>query len=141
MLTGDFVKFTAYTAGANPWIPVISPDIDTYVDFTASFGSGSFSVMGKVRGDPFPNLEVFLMDGAGNKVLLLDFRTSGGTFGPLYKLWGDNQHYVIGRFATAIKLDAAGHFAGSTPLFPALQPEGSWPMPKPSPSPGPTPSR
>jgi hypothetical protein len=39
-----------------------------------------------VSGDRFPNAEVFIRDGRGNGVLLLDYWTSSGTKSPIYRL-------------------------------------------------------
>jgi hypothetical protein len=78
------IAFTMHTAGANPLIPIVAPDIVTYVDFKATYNATSVVFEGVVRGDTFPNCEVFVLDVKGNGEMLFDYRTAGGqNTGPL----------------------------------------------------------
>ena len=73
----------------NAWLrpgspkPEGTPDIDTYVDFKVQVSNGALDVQGALRGDSFPNAEVFLVDPKGATFPLLDYQTSGGVAGPL----------------------------------------------------------
>jgi len=78
------IAFTMHTAGANPLVPIVAPDIVTYVDFKATFNASSVTCEGVVRGDTFPNCEVFVLDVKANGEMLFDYRTAGGqNTGPL----------------------------------------------------------
>jgi hypothetical protein len=104
------VSFTVHTAGANPLVPIVAPDIDTFLDFTAAFTEAAISVSGKVRGDTFPNAEIVLLDESLQGTLLFDYRTSGGReTGPL-SLFGDHAGEILGGFATSVAL-SGGVFA------------------------------
>ena len=106
--TGSGAAFTVQTSGnlpakdialkpgiattidkANAWLrpgspkPEGTPDIDTYVDFKVQVLDGALDVSGVMRGDSFPNAEIFLMDPKGAVFPLLDYQTSGGVAGPL----------------------------------------------------------
>jgi hypothetical protein len=107
----DCVRFTAQTAGANPMIPG-APDIDTYVDVEILFRPKALVISAAVRGDDFPNCEVFVTDSKGRACLLLDFATSGGrNTGPMTRLAGDNATQVIGSFSKRVPLLGGGVFA------------------------------
>lgn len=108
--TVDRVRFTAHTAGANPMIP-FAPDIDTFVDIDAVFREKSLDITGAVRGDNFPNAEVFILDARGKAVLLFDFTTDGGrNTGPLTRLMGDHAAQCLGTFTTVIPREKNGAF-------------------------------
>jgi hypothetical protein len=97
-VTPGTLSFTVHTAGANPLVPIVAPDIDTYVDFKVTFGD-SPRYEGTVRGDTFPNAEVFVVEPNMREVLLFDYRTAGGrNTGPLTRLAGDNSGVVLGHF-------------------------------------------
>ena len=101
--------FTAKTAGSNPLIPA-SPDIDTRVEITVDWGSGKMmQIRGKVAGDDFPNLEVFIhCYGSRKSALLVDGRTSrGGRIGP-FSLPGSGGHLCS--FNATIPLNNQGFF-------------------------------
>jgi hypothetical protein len=136
--TASGFKVSLQTAGANPMVPG-APDIDTFVDVSfgwgigtltagghvwhASFAAGAsimtLTVHGEVRGDNFPNAEVFLMDMHGRGVLLFDYRTGGGPdTGPFTRLSGAHAGLVLGSFSTSIMIDAHENFLGSTPSAP-----------------------
>ena len=105
------VRFTAMTAGANPMVPG-APDIDTFVDITASFGNSELSIEGKVRGDTFPNAEVFVVDGVGKAILLWDFATSGGQdTGPMTRLAGSHSDTALGTFFKRLPTLSGGAFS------------------------------
>ena len=94
------VSFTVFTAGANPLLPG-APDIDTYVDFTATFAadSGNTRYEGAMRGDSFPNAEVFVIEDSKREVLLLDFRTAGGKNTGPGRLFGEHANLLLGTFS------------------------------------------
>lgn len=106
--------FTAYTAGSNPCVPA-APDIDTFVDLTAKFAPGSVTFSGKVRGDAFPNAEVWVYDGTvgAKHVLLVDYRTGGDrNLGPA-TLFGTGASTTIATFNRTVLLGADGKFVAS----------------------------
>lgn len=112
----DEVRFTVTSAGSNPMAPG-APDIDTFVDLHAVFRPRSLSLEGVVRGDPFPNAEVFVYDGAGNSQLLYHFETEGGrNAGPFTDLWGAHARTRLGSFNARIPLDDNGAFVGCAAL-------------------------
>ncbi len=88
-----------------------APDIDTYVDIDAVFRRTVLEINGVVRGDNFPNAEVFLMDERGQSVLMFAFATDGDqTTGPMTRLAGDHSGQLLGPFRSSIPIDATGHF-------------------------------
>jgi len=96
--TNGMLKFTVQTAGANPLVPVVAPDIDTFVDIVVTFGE-HVRYVGTVRGDDFPNGEVFVVEPEGREVLLFDYRTGGGrNTGPLTRLAGSHADQHLGAF-------------------------------------------
>lgn len=108
------LSFTMFSAGSNPLVP-LSPDIDTYVDFTATFHSGGMRFEGTVRGDSFPNAEVFVVDENKREVLLFDFRTRGGrNLGP-GRLIGEHDSVVLGRFGLSVP--SVGPPVGVVPVW------------------------
>ena len=97
------VSFTVHTSGANPLVPM-APDIDTFLDFSATYTQISVRLKGRVRGDTFPNAEVILLDRDRRGIILFDYRTSGGReTGPL-SLFGAHSDQILGRFAFDIPL-------------------------------------
>ncbi len=104
---------------ANQWArpgspnPQGAPNIDTYLDFKASLSADAMIVAGVMRGDSFPNCEVFLLDGphGGAAAALLDYRTSGGIAGPL-RLVIPHPGKQRAAFTQTIALRADGAFAG-----------------------------
>ena len=107
------IAFTVATAGGNPMVPG-APDIDTFVDIALRWGVGDLRAEGQVRGDNFPNAEVFLKDTHGRGALLFDFRTGGGRHtGPFTRLMGAHARQILGSFLESIPLDPAGNFAAS----------------------------
>jgi hypothetical protein len=104
------LSFTASTAGANPMVP-LAPDIDTYVDFRVEWIGAGVRFQGSVRGDDFPNAEVFVLDTKNTGCLVFDGRTTGGQdTGPITRLAGDHQGQRLGSFSCAISLSPAGTF-------------------------------
>ncbi len=101
MKAPDGISFTVFTAGANPLVPG-APDIDTYVDFKFTTMSENARYRGKVRGDTFPNAEVFIVDNNKREVLLFDFRTKGdSSTGPL-RLIGEHADVLLGTFSVNV---------------------------------------
>jgi len=101
--TATILEFTLHTAGANPLLPIVSPDIDTFVDIKISFdGSGYGRYTGTVRGDSFPNAEVFVVDEDGKESLLFDYRTGGGKNTGPGRLFGSHDDVVLGTFAVNV---------------------------------------
>jgi len=90
--------------------PQGTPDIDTFVDFSASFKKGQVVLEGTVRGDGFPNAEVFIVDASSQVVALLDYRTSSGEAGPLYRLFGAHATNRLGIFKRVVELTPEGRF-------------------------------
>ena len=110
----EAVNFTAQTAGSNPMVP-LAPAIDTFVDVRAVFGAGRLQIEGTVRGDDFPNAEVFVVDRFGGTSLLFEFATTGGKdTGPATRLWGTHAKQEIGTFYEKLMLDDRGCFINSS---------------------------
>ena len=108
------ISFTAYTAGANPLVP--APDIDTFVDLRAKFSTSSILFSGTVRGDGFPNAEVWVYDGtvSAKHVLLFDYRTGGDrNLGP-GTLFGDGAKNSLGTFSVNTPIGSDGKFLASS---------------------------
>src|SRR5262249_25513719 len=72
VISKSWISFTASTAGANPMMRGAAPDIDTFVDFRAEWIGTGVTFQGVVRGDDFPNAEVFVLDWKGVGCLLFD---------------------------------------------------------------------
>jgi hypothetical protein len=106
------VAFTAATAGANPMVPVIAPDIDTYLDFRADWVGTNLRFQGTVRGDSFPNAEVFVLDARSTGCLLFDGRTSGGrNSGPVTRLSGSHENHRLGTFNCTVGTTPEGYLS------------------------------
>jgi hypothetical protein len=111
MISKPWISFTASTAGANPMLRGVAPDIDTFVDFRAEWFGTGVTFLGVVRGDDFPNAEVFVLDWQGVGCLLFDGRTTGGrNTGPMTRLAGAHESQVLGRFHCAIPLAGPSTF-------------------------------
>jgi RHS repeat-associated protein len=109
-------RVSASVEGSNPCI-LGAPDIDTSITFDIMnityAGQRAILISGTVSGDRFPNAEVFIRDGRGNGVLLLDYWTSSGTKSPIYRLWGSGHGDEVGRFSAVLLVDENGTFTGS----------------------------
>ncbi|MCE9533773.1 MAG: hypothetical protein K8T89_21990, partial [Planctomycetes bacterium] len=90
--------------------PQLTPDIDTFVDFSATFGGNRIVFTGLVRGDGFPNAEVFVLDATSNPVPLFDYRTRSNEAGPLHRLFGAHAQNRLGTFTRQIDLNPDGSF-------------------------------
>ena len=109
--------FTAKTAGSNPLIPG-SPDIDTRVELRVSWGLGkTMQISGKVAGDDFPNLEVFIRcHGSGKSALLVDARTDRGARTGPFSLFGNGGNLCS--FNATMPLSDQGFFIRDTTCAP-----------------------
>jgi len=109
-VTPTTISFTASTEGANPMVPA-APDIDTYVDFSAKWLGSAVFFEGAVRGDAFPNAEVFVLDGFTKAVLLFNGQTKGDRqTGPFAGLPFSGIHNRIGTFATSVPIGPSDGF-------------------------------
>lgn len=96
-------------SGANPLVPG-APDIDLHVTLRISLSMGSLNVLTNLRGDRFPNAEVFITDGAGRSQMIVTYETPGGALtGPTFRLPGDRRLSMSGLCA-AFPVDTRGHF-------------------------------
>ena len=77
-------------AGSNPLVPG-APDIDLHLNLSVTQSTGYLNVYASLRGDAFPNAEVFVVDDRATARMILTFATSGGTMGPFTSLPGDRQ--------------------------------------------------
>jgi hypothetical protein len=92
---------TFSTAGSNPLVSH-SPDIDTRLDLEVAEGSQSITLSGTLRGDPFPDAEVFIADSRGNSVMLDSYMTPLNPLtGPYVWLIG-NRDLRLGTFKVTI---------------------------------------
>lgn len=90
--------------------PQGTPDIDTFVDFKASVHGDKILFEGVMRGDGFPNAEVFVLDAKSQVVALLDYRTKSGITGPFHRLFGDHAGNRIAVFRREVDLSEDGSF-------------------------------
>ena len=89
-----------------------SPDIDVRSSITMRLMEGNIlRIEGTMKGDGFPNAELFVGDAANNRIMLNEFTTTGGKMGPAYMLFGEGDA-AMGSFMLDIQLDAAGNFTG-----------------------------
>src|SRR5262249_403323 len=87
--------------------------IDTFVDVTAEWIANSLRIQGAVRGDDFPNAEVFVLDANGVGCMLFDGRTTGGRdSGPFTRLAGEHAEQRLGSFYWTMGLLRDGIFRG-----------------------------
>jgi len=124
------ISFSASTAGANPMIPG-APDVDTFVDFRAEWVGTGLRFQGNLRGDDFPNAEVFVLDSKGQGCLLFDGRTTGGqNTGPMTRLAGAHQSQRLGSFHCAMPISSPGTFLAPRNICPMtkmeMRPGGRW---------------
>lgn len=107
------ISFSATTSGANPLAPG-APAIDTAIDFSAQWSGDHVSFEGTLRGDNFPNAEVFVLDRAGYGGLLFDGLTTGGrNTGPMTRLWGKHAQQVLGSFSAIVSTQSGEEFMNS----------------------------
>jgi hypothetical protein len=77
-------------AGSNPLLPIVAPDIDAELDLMVFGVAGLTWFDGSLRGDAFPDAEVFATSG-GTSRMLLTFPTAGGrNSGPFIHLPGSS---------------------------------------------------
>jgi hypothetical protein len=89
-----------------------APAIDTFLDFQVVFRKHTLELSGTLRGDNFPNAEVFVTDATGQAALIFEFATDGGqTTGPMTRLAGDNSGQQLGTFSKRLALLKGGAFA------------------------------
>jgi LysM repeat protein len=100
--------------------PQGTPDIDTFVDFSATFSADKAVFEGVVRGDGFPNAEVFVLDAASKPVGLLDYRTRSGIAGPYYRLFGAHAGNRLATFRREVDLRPDGSFGANASQPPAV---------------------
>jgi hypothetical protein len=113
MVTPDSIGLSASTAGANPLVPG-APDIDTFVDFNVQWIGSNLVMQGRVRGDDFPNAEVFVLDSAGTACLLFDGRTTKDKdAGPMTELAGSHETQILGAYFAAMNLTSGGDFTAA----------------------------
>ena len=97
-----------------------TPDIDTFLDFQASLSGRTLKVSGVMRGDGFPNAEIFMLDPGGKALLLLDYRTKSGVLGPLYRLFLSGDNNRVASFEAEVDVDAEGAFGAARMITPVL---------------------
>lgn len=116
------ITFSIKFAGSNPgtegffgrMVGLLSPNIDTQLEFVAFLKGGGLFVAGQLLGDGFPNAEVFVRDNRRQGHMLLQFQTPHGpTLGPLTRLPFDGTRR-LGQFKEGIRLNDRLQFNGST---------------------------
>jgi len=100
--------------------PQGSPDIDTFVDFVATFAGKKVVFEAGVRGDGFPNAEVFVLDARSRAVALLDYRTKSGEAGPLHRLYGAHAGNRLASVRREVELNPDGTFGTAFGQPPAV---------------------
>jgi hypothetical protein len=132
MISTNSISLTASTAGSNPMFLGVAPDIDTFVDFRAEWIGTGVRFTGVLRGDDFPNAELFVLDSRGVGCLLFDGRTTGGEeTGPITRLAGAHASQRLGTFNCAIPLSPQGTFLRAKLSCPVTQmvtkkPDPAW---------------
>jgi hypothetical protein len=107
------LRFILHTEGSNPLVPGISPDIDTDVHITVNMSDAGLALEGQVKGDDFPNAEVFITDEKRGAVLLFHYETTGGAIsGPATHLMGSHSGQSLGGFVKRISLNGDGSIHG-----------------------------
>jgi hypothetical protein len=104
------ISMWAHTAGSNPLVPMVSPDIDTFLKLTFNFFKNKLIVQGTVSGDDFPNAEVIVYDAAWTAALVFDYRTGGGQQTGPSRLFGSHADQKLGFIHASIPMDASGRF-------------------------------
>ena len=113
--TGLIILY-AHMEGSDPLVPLVAPNVDTSIFFTASLKEGNLFVDGRVNGDAFPSTEVFLRDNQRAGYKLLYYATPyGGSRGALLHLPGSAETRTLASFKEGIMLDQKARFAGSVP--------------------------
>lgn len=96
-------------AGANPLVP-LAPDIDLHADAKFTLTAGRLNVSLSLRGDAFPNAELFVADSAGNRRMILTYETSGGRLsGPALLLPMDRKR-PMNAICISFPIDSQGAF-------------------------------
>jgi hypothetical protein len=96
------------------------PDIDTFVDFRGTFRERSALFEGLVRGDGFPNAEVFVVDARGRAVGLVDYRTGSCWAGPWYRLFSAHAKNRLAEFRVEVDLEPDGSFGSNRTGSPVI---------------------
>lgn len=97
-----------------------TPNIDTYIDVNIVSGVGYIDVDGTMRGDDFPDAEVFLLDENQQPAPLLDYRTSGGIAGPVRLVNRGAQGNTLAKFSKRISVLTDGSFKSGAAGQPTL---------------------
>jgi hypothetical protein len=97
------------SAGSDPLI-VPAPNIDTFIDFTASRTSDKLHIVGLVSGDKFTSTDALLTDAAGHTILLGTAKSRGTPF----SLLGVGDHELI-RINAEIPVNPDGTFKSGSP--------------------------
>jgi hypothetical protein len=99
---------------ANDPLPVVAPDLNTYIDLTIKVvGTGDTRVLqisGQLKGDPFPDAEAFMTDRAGNRVMLATFSEKIIT-----SILGSNEDTPLVKISATIPIDKTGQFSKNRP--------------------------
>lgn len=90
-----------------------TPDIDSFLDIEVASTGGRITFSGTLRGDGFPNAEVFVLDDRGTGIALVDYRTASNEAGPLYRLFDTGEKNTLATFRQEWRLDSQGFFVGS----------------------------
>jgi hypothetical protein len=94
-------------AGPNPLVGMAA-DIDIQLNMRVEKDRNGLAVAGNLRGDGFPNAEVFLRDAAGDAVFVHTYETPGGAdTGPYEYLPGHNFR-MMGSFHKRIAITEIG---------------------------------
>ena len=107
---GSFDISTGF-AGANPLIPLISPDIDVHSNFsiTENLEKGILSISANITGDNFPNAEAFVIDQSGKNSVFIGISSLSEK--GLISLLGNGYKEMINANFN-INLDNDGNFTG-----------------------------
>ena len=90
------LKFSIHLSGSNPVGPG-SPDIDLTLDMKLWKSEGAIVAPSSLRGDEFPNTEVFIEDETGRAEVFLTFETQTGRFSPFRRIWGEGRSQMKGK--------------------------------------------
>lgn len=107
---GENLLLVVHMAGANPMLEPASPDIDVHLTLSVGITGGILALSGSMKGDGFPNAEVFIADRIDTRRMLLTYATTADRdIGPMTRLWGDNKREMVS-ICLAFALNEDGTF-------------------------------
>lgn len=105
----DGVSLRLDLAGSNPLV-LRAPDIDLHAAVQFTLRGGFLSTLAQLKGDRFPNAEIFVTDGLHQSRMLLTYETTSGPLtGPAFALPGHGKLEMTS-VCVGFPVNARGHF-------------------------------